>query len=83
MLDHLFGHLEIGDHAVPERPNGLDIARSAAEHQLGFFADGQNLLAPFDAGDRDNGGLIEHNPPPLDVDQGVGGAEIDRHIGGQ
>jgi hypothetical protein len=44
MLDHLLRHLEIGDHAVAQRADGLDVAGRAAEHQLGLVAHGQDLL---------------------------------------
>ena len=40
VLDHLFGDFEIGNDAVTQRTDGLDVAGRAAEHQLGLFADG-------------------------------------------
>ena len=37
VLDHLFGGIEIGNHAVPQGPHGADVAGGAAQHQLGLF----------------------------------------------
>src|SRR5207302_3774643 len=67
MLDHFLRHFEIGDNAVAQRPDRLDAARGAAEHQLGLLADGENQPLPFDAGDRHHRGLVEHDPAALDV----------------
>src|SRR6266404_6198761 len=39
--------------------------------------------APFDARDCHHRRLVEHDPAALDVDKGIRGAEIDRHVGGQ
>ena len=81
MLDHLLRHLEIGDHAVPQRPDGGDVARGAAEHQLGLLAHRQHLLAAADIGDGDHRRLVQHDAPTLHVDQRVRGAEVDGHVG--
>ena len=45
MLDHFFRHLEIRDDTVAQWPDRLNVARSAAEHQLGFLPDRKNLVA--------------------------------------
>ena len=55
----------------------------AAEHQLGLLADREDLLAALDAGDRDHRGLVQHDAAALDVDERVGRAEVDRHVGRQ
>ena len=83
VLDHLLGDFEVGDHAVAQRPDRLDVAGRAADHLLGLFADGEDLLAPAIDGDRHHRGLVQHDPLALDVHQRVGGAEVDRHVGGQ
>ena len=44
MFDHFLGHVEIRDDAFAHRADRLDRAGCAAEHQLGIFADGENLL---------------------------------------
>ena len=50
---------------------------------LGFVADRQDLLAALDAGDRDDRRLVEDDAAALDIDEGIGRPEIDRHVGGQ
>ena len=83
LLDHLLGDDEVGDHAVFHRPDGGDVAGSAAKHLLGgetdflddFFAVGPAFLA-----DCDYGGFVEHDALAAHVNQGVRGAEIDGEI---
>src|SRR5215472_12716208 len=41
------------------------------------------MFSAADAGDRHHRWFVEHDPPALYVDQGVCGAEIDRHVGRQ
>ena len=48
VLDHLLGHVDVGDHAVAQRPNGLDLIGGLAHHQLGVVADRLDLLDPVD-----------------------------------
>ncbi len=45
VLDHLLGDVEIGDHAVPQRSDGADLARRAANHLFGFLANGEKACA--------------------------------------
>jgi hypothetical protein len=35
VLDHLLGDVDVGDHAVAQRPDGLDVVGRLAHHQLG------------------------------------------------
>src|SRR5262249_5017924 len=44
VAQHRLGDLEVGDHAVAQRAHRLDVAGRAAQHLLGFAADGQHLL---------------------------------------
>ena len=86
LLDHLLGDDEVGDHAVLHRADRLDVAGHLAQHGLGFLADGlDGLLAARAAfvADRDHRGLVEHDALVAHVDQGVGGAEVDRQVGGE
>src|SRR6266851_783606 len=43
MLDHFLGYLEIGDNAVAQRPDRLNVARGAADHQFRLLSDGEDL----------------------------------------
>jgi hypothetical protein len=86
LLEHLLGDGEVGDHAVLHRADGLDVARHLAQHLLGFLADGLDRLLAVGAAflaDRHHRRLIEHDALAAHVDQGVGGAEVDREIVGE
>src|SRR5688572_31656190 len=39
VLDHLLGDIDVGDDSVAQRPDGLDLVRGLAHHQLGIVAD--------------------------------------------
>ena len=54
-----------------------------AQHHLGVVADRANLFlaAAIDRGD--DGRLVEDDAASLDVNQGIRGPEIDRHIARQ
>ena len=39
VAEHLFGHSEVGNHAVFQRLDDSDTAGRAAQHLLGFLAD--------------------------------------------
>ena len=61
-----------------KRADGADRARRAAEHLLGPAAGGdQPAGAGLDGHDRR---LVEDDPAPPHVDQGVRGAEVDREV---
>ena len=78
VTQHLLGHLEVVDHAVLERPDGADRAGRAAQHALGLAAHGVNFAgAVVDSDDRRLG---EHDAAAADVDEGVGGAQVDGDV---
>jgi hypothetical protein len=76
--EHLLGRLEVGDDTVLEGADRGDAVRGAADHPLGLGADGEDLAGL--GVHRDDAGLVEHHAAPADVDQGVGRAEIHRHV---
>ena len=78
VAQHLLGDVEVGDHAVLERPDRGDRAGRAAEHPLRFDPDRVDLAVA--RVDRDHRGLGEDDAAPAHVDERVGGAEIDRHV---
>jgi hypothetical protein len=41
VAEHLLADLEVGDDAVLQRPDGLDVAGRAADHPLGLGAHGE------------------------------------------
>ena len=71
---HRLGDLEVGDHAVPQRPVGGDRGRRAADHPLRVGADRVDLAGALI--DRDDRRLGQHDPAPAHVDHRVGGAEV-------
>jgi hypothetical protein len=71
VAQHLLADLEVRDDPVLQRPDGLDVARGAADHPLGLGADRQR--APVLHVHGDHGGLVEHDAPAADVDEGIGG----------
>ena len=82
VLDHLLGDFEVGDDAVAQRADGLDVAGRAAQHHLGLVADGQHLLLALFLGDGDHRRLVEDDAAALDIDQRIGGPQVDRHVRG-
>ena len=78
VAEHLLGDVEVGDHAVLQRPDRADRAGRAAEHALRLEPDRVHLAGALV--DRDHGGLAEHDAAAAHVDERVGGAEVDRHV---
>ena len=78
IAQHLLGHVEVGDHAVLERPHREDAVGRAAQHALRLEPDALDLAGGFL--DRDHRGLVQHDAFTLHVDQGVGRAEIHRDL---
>src|SRR5439155_20430904 len=76
--EHLFGDVEVGDHAVLERTDGRDRPRRAPEHALRLDADGVHLARSLV--DYDDGGLGEDDPTAADVHERVRGTEVHSHI---
>ena len=86
VLQHLFGHREVGDHTVLQWPDGLDVARRTSKHALRGLADRRDALAapvPVSLTDGDDGWLVQYDPGAARIDECVGGAEIDREIIGE
>ena len=78
VAEHPLGGVEVGDDAVLERTDRDDVAGRTADHLLGLGAHGEDAAGVLV--DRDDRRLVEHDAAPADVDQGVGGAEVDGHV---
>jgi hypothetical protein len=83
MLDHFLRHLEIGDDAVAQRPDRVNVAWGAADHQFRLLSDGEDLPLAPDARDCDHRRLVQNDTAPFHVDDGVCRTEVDRHVGRQ
>ena len=78
MLDHLFGHLIVGDDALPQGADGDDVAGGTAQHALGLGPDGQGLARVFIDGH--HRGLAQNNALALDEHQDGSRAQIYTNI---
>ena len=81
VAEHLLGDVEVGDHAVLQGANRLDVARRAADHALGLGADREDRAG--ERVDRDDGGLVQDDAASADVDERVRGPEVDGHVATQ
>ena len=80
-LEHLLGCIEIRDHAIAQGTHRTDVARRAAQHQLGFITHRHgDATLEIEGNHR---GLLQHNPLAGDVDQRVGRAQVDADVAGQ
>jgi hypothetical protein len=78
VAQHLLGDLEVGDHAMAQRPGGGDRRRRAPDHPLRLGSHRVHLAGRQVRGD--HGRLGDDDPPPAHVDERVGGPQIDRHV---
>ena len=80
IFDHVFRNFDVGNHPIAQWPDGLHIARSLAHHQLRVIAHGFHLAAAIDRFDCNYRWFVEHNSAPANINQRVGGAQIDGHV---
>jgi hypothetical protein len=78
VAQHPLGDVEVGDDAVLQWPDRDDVARGPADHPFGFDTHGHDLAVV--GVERDDGGLVEHDPPAPHVHKRVGGTEVHRHV---
>src|SRR2546428_389112 len=78
IVEHLFRHLEVRDHAVLQGPDGHDVAGSAPEHVLGFAAHRFDFARQLVDGD--NRGLVDHYPLAPRKHESVGRPQVDRQV---
>ena len=81
VIQHLLGDFEIGDHAIFHGLDGDDVAGSASQHFLGFFAYRLNFTSIFIDGD--DGRFIHHNAFALGIDKRVGRPQVNGKIAGE
>ena len=78
VIQHLLSDLEIGDHAVFHRLDGDDIAGRAAQHFLGFLADGLDF--PGVLVDGDDGWFVDYNALAFSEDERIRRPKVDGKI---
>ena len=78
VAQHLLGRLEVGDHAVLERPDRGDVLRRAPDHLLGVVPDRDQLAGLLV--DRDHARLVDQDALAAHVDERVGGAQVHGHV---
>ena len=81
VLEHVLGHLEVGDHAVLHRPYEEQDARRASEHLLGLGADRLDAVAL--AVDDDHRRLADDDAVRLGEDERVGRTQVDGQVAGE
>src|SRR5690606_32163867 len=77
---------EVGDDAVLHGPYGFDIAGHPPQHLLGFPPHRLNDFLAARAAVVANGDdrrFIQHDTLAANVNEGIGGSEVDRHVGGK
>src|SRR5439155_14779666 len=78
VAQHLLGDLEVGDHAVLQRPDGHDVGGRAPDHALGLEPDRERTTVL--EVDGDDGRLVEDDAAAPDIDECVGRAQVNRHV---
>jgi hypothetical protein len=83
--EHVFGDDVVGDHAVAHRSERGDRSRRAAQHEPRLLADRDDPrpVRTVLLREGDDRRLGEHDPLPTDVDDDIGGAEVDADLAGE
>ena len=85
MLEHLLGDFVVGDHAVLQGLDDLQIARGAAQHSEGFGAYRQHpvVSGAGSPAKRHDGRFVQDDASPANVHKCICGAEVYGEIHGQ
>ena len=78
LLEHPLRHIVVGDNALPQRPDGDDVAGGTAQHSLRVRAHLQQLAGGLIHSH--HRGLVEHNALALYIYQYGGGTQVDTDI---
>ena len=79
ILQHRLGDFKIRNDSILHGTDRHNAAWGAPQHALGRRANGQYLLGV--AMHSDHGRFTQHHPFPSNIDQGVGGPEVNSQIG--
>ncbi len=83
VLQHLFRHLKICNHAVFERSDGGNVARRSTQHPFRIYADRRYRFLIIVLPNGNDRGFIQDNAPLSDIYQRVGCSKIDRQVVGK
>ena len=67
VVDHLLGDIDVGDHAVAQWPDRLDIARRAAHHHFRVIADRAHDLLAAHRLNRNHARLVQHDAATANI----------------
>ena len=81
VAQHLLADLEVGDDAIFEGPNRLNVARGPPDHPLGLRSYCQRPTILDVHGD--HRGLVQDDAATADIDQRVRRSEVDGHVSTQ
>ena len=83
VFDHFLSNVEIRDHTIAHRADGLNGARGTTQHQFRIFAKGQSLFHTIFDLVCNNRRFIQHDTFATHINKRVRGTEVDRHISGK
>jgi hypothetical protein len=78
VIQHLLGDLKVSDDTILHRLDGDNITGRAAQHFLGFLADGLNFASRLVQ--RDNGRLVDNNALSFRENKRIGGAKVNGKV---
>src|SRR5439155_12181225 len=78
VAQHRLGDQVVGDDAVSHGTDGAHVARGAADHLASLFTNRNETVVVV--ADGNDGGLVEYHTLALDVDQDIGGPEVDANF---
>jgi len=81
VVEHLLSNFEVRDDAVFEGADSDNVSRRAPQHIFGFAS--HRLDVAVDLVESDNRGLVDHYTLAAREHQSVGGAKVNREIGGE
>ena len=83
--EHVFGDHIVRDHAIAHRTERGDRARGSPEHESRLLThrDDPGPVRAILLRERDDGWLGEDDPLPTDVNDDIGGAQVDADLAGE
>ena len=80
VLDHFLCNFDVRDNPIAKWADRLNAVRRFAHHHLCIIPNSFNPLDPVDSLNRDDRRLVQNDALILDINECVGGPQIDRHV---